>query len=297
MPADVLLCSGLAPVARTCGHPRIAYQIYRATRNRRGRAPIVFIRGLGMTMADSHNFATVLATASGVPVVTFDHLGFGGASVPKASWGAGTVEGMADDCLAVADAACRDLSADRFALFGVSMGGYIAMTATLHRQAAWHGLPGVSALVVGCSHHGGPGMVPIDARYIACMKAQEAITDVHGARWQAAVREVFSRNFTPRFVSESPRFEPLLAAYTASCHVDSRVGLAYQKEAVARFYTHGMRSSLSRIHVPTLVVSGDADAIVPVDNSHLLHACIRGSELAILPEGGGINVLLKRIQS
>ena len=272
-------------MAHLCGSPRIAYQIYRTTQRGSARCPIVFIRGLGMTMADSHNFASALASASLAPVVTFDHFGFGGSSIPQASWGAGTVQGMAEDCLAVADAACLELNLNRFALFGVSMGGYIAMSAALQRQSQ-QGLPGVSALVVGCSHHGGSDMVPIDAAYIALVRAQEAILDVHSAGWQAAVREVFARNFTPPFVRESPRFESLLAAYTASCRVDTRLGMAYQKEAVAGFYIQGMRSSLPHIQVPTLVVTGDADAIVPFHNSHLLHTAIPQSDLVVLPGDG-----------
>jgi pimeloyl-ACP methyl ester carboxylesterase len=50
-----------------------------------------------------------------------------------------------------------------------------------------------------------------------------------------------------------------------------------------RFNTYGR---LGQIVAPTLVVTGDADRLVPPANSHLLAARIPGAELEILAGAG-----------
>jgi pimeloyl-ACP methyl ester carboxylesterase len=51
--------------------------------------------------------------------------------------------------------------------------------------------------------------------------------------------------------------------------------------------THwNVASRLGEIRVPTLVLTGDADRLVPVENSRRLVAAIPGAGLALLPGAG-----------
>ena len=87
---------------------RIAYRLYAQTPEGDTpegdkSPPVLFVRGLGMTTADSHRFATVLSSRDGGrPVATFDYLGFGNSSLPRESWGKSSIEDMAqvDTCFA-----------------------------------------------------------------------------------------------------------------------------------------------------------------------------------------------------
>ena len=50
-------------------------------------------------------------------------------------------------------------------------------------------------------------------------------------------------------------------------------------------------STLGTIDVPTLVVTGDEDAIIPTDEARSMHAAIRGSSLEIIPGAGHLSNL------
>jgi len=63
----------------------------------------------------------------------------------------------------------------------------------------------------------------------------------------------------------------------------SSTGFKRQAEAVARFETY---DRLPQIRVPTLILAGTADQLIPVENSRLLASRISGAEL-VLFEGAG----------
>ncbi len=63
-----------------------------------------------------------------------------------------------------------------------------------------------------------------------------------------------------------------------------------QLEAAKNFNSE---SRIERIVSPTLVLTGDADAIVPVQNSHNLAAKISGARLRII-EGGSHTFFIER---
>jgi pimeloyl-ACP methyl ester carboxylesterase len=56
-----------------------------------------------------------------------------------------------------------------------------------------------------------------------------------------------------------------------------------QTQAVMSYDTY---DRLPEIHVPTLVIHGDADKIVPVENARILASRIPNAELAILSKMG-----------
>ena len=65
-----------------------------------------------------------------------------------------------------------------------------------------------------------------------------------------------------------------------------------QLQAAMSFNTE---SRVERIASPTLVLSGDADVILPVQNSHNLAAKIPGAQLRII-EGGSHTFFIERAE-
>jgi 3-oxoadipate enol-lactonase len=55
---------------------------------------------------------------------------------------------------------------------------------------------------------------------------------------------------------------------------------------MAAIVRHSTLERLRRIEVPTLVLTGAADALVPADNSRILAALIPGARLVLLPDAG-----------
>jgi len=71
-------------------------------------------------------------------------------------------------------------------------------------------------------------------------------------------------------------------------HVTPLHGYMRQTGAVM---SHDTYQRLSEIKVPTLIIAGDADKLVPADNSRLIASQIPNSELVILENmGHGFNI-------
>jgi pimeloyl-ACP methyl ester carboxylesterase len=59
-----------------------------------------------------------------------------------------------------------------------------------------------------------------------------------------------------------------------------------QKRQFGSIQTHNTYERLPEIKVPTLVIAGDADKIIPVENSRIIASRIPGAELVILKNMG-----------
>jgi pimeloyl-ACP methyl ester carboxylesterase len=57
-----------------------------------------------------------------------------------------------------------------------------------------------------------------------------------------------------------------------------------------------IRDKLSGIVQPTLIIHGDMDNIVPIQQAHELHALIPGSKLAIFPGAGHVPTLTRSLE-
>lgn len=172
-----------------------------------------------------------------------------------------------------ADAAALLVALDiqRAHVFGMSMGGMIAQ----HLALGWPDL--VEKLVLGCSSAGGATMVQPEMWVIGRLtqapqrESAEAAAELHGPilfgdAWREAhpeqVVEVFRRALERPTPSEC--FSSQLAA----------------------ILHHDTRARLGDLSVPTLIVSGDADVIVPVENSRILLDALPQSRLVVLPNVG-----------
>jgi pimeloyl-ACP methyl ester carboxylesterase len=197
-------------------------------------------------------------------VLAFDNRGTGLSAKPPGPY---TIELMADDAASVLDA--RGL--EQADVYGYSMGGYIALMLAFRRPEL------VRSLVLACTGPGGPGHKPPPAETLEIWSAAAQLPR------DDAVRSSYRTAFTPGWVDDHPeeyeqwvsqRLDPVtpLECYLA------------QVEAADRYKDVGV--PVERIGVPALVVHGELDGVVPVENGRLLASRMPHAELVLLPGQG-----------
>jgi 3-oxoadipate enol-lactonase len=167
---------------------------------------------------------------------------------------------MASDAAAVLDAA----GVESAHIFGVSMGGMIAQEFALQYPKR------VRSLILGCTAAGGPTAVRAEREAADLLMGRMKISPEQAA--EAAVPFIYD-SATPReridedLVVRRPWF-PRVEAYAA------------QLQGIIAW------ESYSRIHaisVPTLVIHGESDRLVPPGNGKLVADRIPGAELVMIP--------------
>src|SRR5262245_20103199 len=206
--------------------------------------------------------------------IVYDNRGVGRTSKPAGPY---TMHQMADDAAGLLDA----LAVDRAHVVGVSMGGMIAQELTLR-------YPGrVRSLVLACTYPepdadiernrrftverlGGSvtseGQVEIDFKAINPMDFLQQLLPT-----------VFNQDFIAR---ELPN---LIQVFSGALQ------FGFSMEAilgqVAAVMSHKATDRLHEIAVPTLVITGDADRLIPPANSDILAKHIPGAKLVRVPGG------------
>jgi 3-oxoadipate enol-lactonase len=197
--------------------------------------------------------------------IIFDCRGTGRSDKPDMAY---TMRMMADDARGLLDA----VGVDAAHVFGVSMGGMIAQEFALNYPDR------VISLILGCTTCGGTKTIPPSAEARAFFTGPEMarISAEEGARRVAPW--LWSQKFLDRHPEVMEQHVALTLQYPTPSH-----GHAGQSKAMAR---HDTYDRLPGIKAPTLVISGGADRIVPVENSRLLASRIPHAELVILENAG-----------
>jgi pimeloyl-ACP methyl ester carboxylesterase len=221
--------------------------------------PLLLITGLGYAIWSWQR--QIPAWSRRFRLVAVENRGTGRSPKPPGPY---SIEEMADD-------AAEALQGRRAHVAGFSMGGYIAQTVALRHPEL------VEKLVLVCTGTGGADYKEIPEETNAAWLANAGKTPPEFARATMPLA------FRPGWTEEHPEeFEQLL-----------RDRLEYptppecwraQYDACWRFVEQ--RIPVEAITVPTLVLHGDADRIVPYENGVELARRIPGSELVTFPGGG-----------
>jgi pimeloyl-ACP methyl ester carboxylesterase len=194
-------------------------------------------------------------------VVVFDNRGAGESTAPLRPFGMGD---LADDAAAVLEAA----GVGPAFVFGISMGGMIALELALRNPER------VRALVLGATFAGWRASRKASLPVMGELIAGGALSRMGSHRLIG--RALVSKEVVDRDLA---RF----ATWVESAgRVSPRV-LAQQLAAVAVW---DATARLGEIRVPTLALTGDADRLVPIENSRHLVAAIPGARLALLSGAG-----------
>jgi 3-oxoadipate enol-lactonase len=196
-------------------------------------------------------------------VIVYDHRGVGASSRLD---GPVTIREMAADAAGLLEA----LEVDSAHVMGISMGGMIAQELALAHPER------VRTLMLGCTYCGGEGSVLTSQDVL--QRLTEAMTS--GDR-ERALRVGFEVNVSATYASDE-------AAYARFLQIAERravavpVVLAQMQACLA----HDTNERLPGIAMPTLVMHGTEDQLLPVENGRLIASRIPGSQLEIF-EGAG----------
>lgn len=205
--------------------------------------------------------------------IAFDNRGAGQSDKPDVEY---TIKMMADDAAAL----LRALKIERAHVLGHSMGGYVAQELALSYPDL------VASLVLVSTSFGGKNAVLMSPETAAQMRSELDADDP-----EVALRRGLSLRFSDRFIAEHP---DLINEFITvrRAHLPPRASWLRQFAACLTFETE---SRLPSLRVPTLILTGDDDPIVPAENSRRLAARIPGSRLRVL-EGARHLVFIERAE-
>ena len=195
-------------------------------------------------------------------VVIFDPRGVSASDKPE---GPQTITLLADDIAHFLET----LRIESAHIVGASFGGFVAQEFALKYPAM------TRKLVLCCTSFGGPNHV------VPAPETLQALASTKGLNSEERMRANLLLAFTPEYVRTRVDEIDEIVHLRATNEVPEHIYLS-QLQAAMSF---NAESRLKGIESPTLVSSGDADVIVPVQNSRNLAAKIPGARLHIV-EGG-----------
>ena len=224
-----------------------------------GEDTIVLINGLA---DDLETWALQIDDflAAGYRVLRFDNRGIGQSGKPAGPYSS---KMLADDAKALVEA----LAITDFHLMGVSMGGMIAQEYALSYPQD------LRSVTFGCTY-AAPG--PFCTRMFAMWADLAPVLGV-----PFVMRDVTLWAFTGPFFEE--RGDDLTEFETAMRYMDQPVHAYLAQLAVIQ--QHDTTSRLGEIAVPSLVLAGEEDILIPVSLSRRIHEAIPGSEWATTKGG------------
>jgi len=219
--------------------------------------PLLCVMGLS---ADTVAWAPQLAAFSADHrTVVFDNRDVGQSSMADGPY---QIADMAQDALALADA----LELDSFHLLGVSMGGAIAQEMAIAAPER------VRTLTLAVTFAAGGAW----ARKLSEVWAER----VRKISREGHVDELMLLNFSEAFYENEQGVEWVRGMMLQHPHPQPPDAFIRQLEACGR---HDARERLGSLSVPTHVIGGEIDILVPVWKSSELAELIPGAQLTVIP--------------
>jgi len=238
-----------------------------------GQKIVYYDVGTGPTLVLVHGFASqarfdwgrvIVPLSQRYRVIALDQIGFGGSDKPFIDYSVQTFVDFLGEFL-------RTLKVERFDLAGESLGGWVVADYTIQALAAGntgpYALPRPSRLIL----EDAAGHTPLHS----ALKTIPITGDLQSA---AGVAIVFHDKslITPEFIREN--FAMKLAANDGMTERLFIANPEVDKEVVG--------DKLAGITIPTLVVWGGDDQIVPLADGKDYAAKIAGARLVVIPECG-----------
>ena len=217
-------------------------------------APLLMIMGLGWTSHAWHRSRPVFSKK--YRTIALDNRGVGRSEAPAGPY---SLAQMAADAAAVLNAARVNAAH----VFGVSMGGMIAQEFALQFPKK------VRSLILGCTAAGGPQAVRAEEAALQTLMTRGQDPDQFA---KAVSPFIYDARTPPERIEEDTavrrKWYPSADAYFA------------QLQAVMAWEAY---SRIGQISVPTLVIHGENDRLVPPENGRLIAARIPGAKLMMIP--------------
>ncbi len=222
--------------------------------------PVLLIMGLSFT----HEmwFRVLPWLAASYRTILFDNRGMGLSSVPRGPY---SMSQLAEDAMAVLDAA--QVSAAH--IIGASMGGMISQEIALRFPQR------VLSLLLGCTSYGGlfARWPDLSRRPRKLPLAEDSVLD----------RELA---IAPLLYSDGTPFEKILEDIQLRCRCNWTYKGFWNQFAGILLWNSYLR--LPRIRIPTLVVHGDEDRLIPPQNGRVVASRIPGARFEMIRNAGHI---------
>ncbi len=222
--------------------------------------PLLLINGLGTSAHLWHRSRPVFANH--YRTIALDNRGVGRSDVPAGIY---SIASMAADVNGVLDAA----GVGTAHIFGVSMGGMIAQELALRYPQR------VRSLILGCTTAGEPTgshAVPPEPDVLMALMRRSASAE-----------------------ESNETFKPLLYDAGTPCErVNEDMAIRVRWYPTAEGYMGQLQGvsgwdsydRLGNLQVPTLVIHGEGDRLIPCANARILAGRIAGAQLALIPDAG-----------
>jgi pimeloyl-ACP methyl ester carboxylesterase len=222
--------------------------------------PLVLIMGLRRNAEWWYRQLPVLSRH--FTVLAFDNRGAGRSDKPAVDY---SIPLFSDDTAAL----MASLDIRNAHVIGISMGGYIAQELAVNHPEM------VRNLVLGCTGAGGETAVLMSPEGMKKFTANEGLSR------EQILRKDMGIYFSDRFIREYP--EEINEFVEISLrHYQPPDAFLRQ---LAACLAHDTADRLHRIKIPTLILSGDDDPLVPPENSCILKKLILHAELLFLQGG------------
>jgi pimeloyl-ACP methyl ester carboxylesterase len=199
-------------------------------------------------------------------VIAFDNRGAGRSDKPDIPY---TMAMMAGDIAGLLDT----IGIDAAHIFGISMGGMIAQHFALNYPQR------VISLILGCTFCGGVHSIQTKPESMAALFDFERFKKMTPEEF---VRQLIPFLFSQEFIAKNPDIVEKRVAksleYPTPLHGFTRQAMAMMG--------HDTYELLPEIKLPTLVIAGDNDRLIPFENSRILASRIPKAELVIIKGAG-----------
>lgn len=226
---------------------------------------VVFVEGLGYGRW-MWNWQ-VDALADDYRVVRYDNRGTGASDAPPGPY---TIPEMASDLDAVLDAVLD--AGEEAHVVGASMGGMIAMQYVLDYDRA-------ASLTLLCTSHGGEDAVPIP---------DETLDRMFNVPDDAGPREAIRHKMRPAMTDAFWESNQDTIEQIVDWRLETDASDAAREAQAAGVQAFDVQDDLAAIDVPTLVLHGTADRVLPVENGRQVADGIPTAEF--VPVEGGAHL-------
>lgn len=221
--------------------------------------PLVLVAGLGYTRWCWHRVIPELA--KNYKVISFDNRGTGGTTRTEGPY---TAELLADDTAALLDG----LGIKKATIVGISMGGFITQALVLRRPDLF------KKMILMSTGYGGPKQVP---------PAPEMLDKIKNPKMDLRARALLAcapgfdereKDFFEYWMDHRSKNLPHAEGYKSQL----AIGLSLIDE------DKSFEPALQNLDVPTLILFGELDQLIPAANAELLQKAIPGSKVVVFPQ-------------
>lgn len=227
--------------------------------------PLVLIAGIGY---DVWYWQRILPGLSAdFQVIKFDNRGIGQSDKPPGPYNA---QMLATDTVGLLDA----LDISQAHVFGHSMGGFIAQAMALDHPKR------IKKLILAATNFGGPNHIPVSQQVLAIL------SDVSGDLVER-FRRGLQVSVAPDFAERHPEIIEDWIAYRLANPLDPAANQAQMGVGLGLYPEEAcFEKKLPAIKIPTLILFGEQDRVVPTANAELLARQISNSRVQFLPNAG-----------